>query len=241
MNWKSETDPEYLEMHANGTLSLRSVLDLTSKESHQFLRIQNTDGTSSLRSKAHNLLVESDALCDKFNFRGSGTTFQFFSACDHCNGPCGDHDLLSPFYVKKHVGADKERNPFSEFESEWFTGTHFFIAANDSNGVTLVSNKLHEGRDTVTHISGEVHEDSNRVQEFQPLLRVTKLYKDNQGRYQLNLGKSLPCIGELPKSSIKTAEITRRKAAEASPIARPNVEEESSPNTESTYKLIDFN
>ena len=230
-------------MHANGTLSLRSVLDLSSKEPHQFFRIQNTDGTSSLRSKAHNLLVESDALCDKFNFRGRGNTFQFFSACDHCNGPCGDHDLLSPFYVKKQVGADKERNPFIEFESEWFTGVHFFIAANGSNGVTLLINEELMGYLPIS-ISGEVHEDSSRTKglDLVRLLIVGNLYKDNLGRYQI---PNLCNAGEVPKSSsIMTAERTRRKAAEASPIVCPIVEEpserESSPKTGSSYSLLNF-
>ena len=200
----NKTDPDYLEMHANGTVSTRSVLDLTSKGPHQFFRIQNTDGTISLRSKTHNLLVETDSLCSKFNLTMNKhiKKFKFFSACSFSNGTC-DYRRW-PFYCNKSSEHDvEENNPFSEFESYWFTGLHFLWVNYDSKADEVkvevrlknVSNKPSIDYDQAV-ISGAVHEESNHILSFHSLLHWTNLYKDNEGRYTTKLGRSSECTRE---------------------------------------------
>ena len=137
--------------------------------------------------------------------------FKFFSACSFHNGTC-DYRRW-PFYCNKSSEHDvEENNPFSEFESYWFTGLHFLWGDYDSKadevkvGIVRLKDASIDYDQAV--ISGAVHEESNHILSFHSLLHWTNLYKDNEGRYTAKLGRFNGCT--LEPASIAN-EVPRRK------------------------------
>lgn len=167
-------------MDSNGTLSLRSAKDLDNKGPQQFLRKLNSDGTFSLFSKEHNRSVETKSHCSKFELRGNYKGLKIFSACDF--------SLQWPLPVFNHRVVGEE-NPFIEFESNWFSGLHFFVAfkhPTDGSIHVLLNQNADFSFNTAT-ITGNVSDESKGIPPFEPLLKVNNLYKDNLERYHLNI------------------------------------------------------
>ena len=105
-----------------------------------------------------------------------------FSACDL------SHRLS--FFVNSglnHFGAD-ENNSFVVFESNWFTGIHFFVAFKRPDGSTnVLLNQNDDFSFNTATISGKVFSEPNGLPPFEPLLKVSNLYKDNLRQYHLNI------------------------------------------------------
>ena len=102
---------------------------------------------------------------------------------------CDPSHRLS-FFVNSglnHFVADKN-NSFVEFESNWFTGIHFFVAFKRPDGsINVLLNQNDDFSFTTATISGKVFSEPNRLPPFEPLLKVNNLYKANLGQYHLNI------------------------------------------------------
>ena len=126
--------------------------------------------------------MKTDSNCSKFELQGNGRKFKMVSACDP------SHRLS--FFVNSglnHFGAD-ENNSFVEFESNWFTGIHFFVAFKRPDGsINVLLNQNDDFSFTTATISGKVFSEPNGVPPFEPLLKVNNLCKDNLGRHHLNI------------------------------------------------------
>ena len=79
-------------------------------------------------------------------------------------------------------------NSFVEFESNWFTGIHFFVAFKRPDGsINVLLNQNDDFPFNTATISGKVFSEPNGVPPFEPLLKVNNLCKDNLGRHHLNI------------------------------------------------------
>ena len=143
-----------------------------------------------------------------------------FSACDP------SHRLS--FFVNSglnHFGAD-ENNSLIEFESNWFTGIHFFVAFKRPDGsINVLLNQNDDFSFNTATITGKVFSEPNGLPPFEPLLKVSNLYKDNLGRYHLNISgkKEELCYDGFSEVWIKTVVgKSHRKTLEA-PLETPGL------------------
>ena len=192
MSDPNKTEQEYLEMDPNGVVSLVSVNDLGSNGPHQFLRINNDDGTISLHSKTHNRLVEAESgSCNRTKFavrrqisriwKGEGegeTTGEKSFKMLSCNN---DEAFISGRGWIEY-----------EFESNWFYGHQFFVIRKRSDGsAKVLLAQTEEFSFEMAEISGSVISDENP--KLERMLKVDNLYRHNTGRYHLNItGKKVP-------------------------------------------------
>ena len=170
-------------MYSNGEGFLQPVSALGSKGPQLFARIHNDDGTTSLWSKTHNRLVEAQTgHCNRSKFEvrpikeidGEGRTFKMLS-CD------SEQVFLPP----RHVGGAKY-----EFESNWFYGYNFFVMHKHPDGSINILLRQHENGKYFSSaaISGKVVNDNfNRISTLERMLKVNNLYRDNLGRYHLQI------------------------------------------------------
>lgn len=210
MQHPGKIEPEYLEMDSNGALSLVPASKLGSKGPHQFVRINNDDGTTSLRSKTHKRLVEAGSgSCNRTKFganrlfigrwekRSAGKLFKMVA----CNN--------EQAFVAGHGGVEYE------FESNWFYGFEFFILFKRIDGsINVVLAQTNKFSFETAEISGKVVSDeSDSNPTIERMLRVKNLHIDNLGHYHLKISgkKKQLCYDGFIESAIKTALVTRRK------------------------------
>ena len=183
-------------------MSLVSAKDLPIEGPEHFYRIQNSDGTTSIRSKENeDRFIVAAARCANLHLRGQGGAeprFEIYSACSNFHVP-----LELPF----HHGR-----PTFQFESNWYNGFQFFVAFKQQDGSVnvLLSQGYAFSLETAT-ISGKVSDGS--ISTIQPMLKTNNLYKDTHGNYHLRISaiNQQLCFERFSKSSIKTAFMSLRK------------------------------
>ena len=181
-------------------MSLVSAKDLPIEGPEHFYRIQNSDGTTSLRSKEdEDRFIVAATRCFKLHLRGQGGAeprFEIYSACDTYH---------VPLQLSSHHGR-----PTFQFESNWYNGLQFYIAFKHQDGSVNVLLSQGYKLETAT-ISGKVSD--GRISHIEPMLKASNIYKDTHGNYHLRISaiNQQLCFERFSKSSIKTAFMSLRK------------------------------
>ena len=191
-------------------MSLVSAKDLPIEGPEHFYRIQNSDGTTSLRSKEdEDRFIVADVRCFKLHLRGQGGAeprFEIYSACSNFH---------VPLQLPSHHGR-----PTFQFESNWYNGLQFYIAFKHQDGsvsVLLSQSQVYAFSPETATISGKVSDGS--ISTIQPMLKANNLYKDTHGNYHLRISGTNQqlCFDRFSEYSTQTGLLTRQKAFAAAP------------------------